>query len=333
MSANGFKTGNRGHGESNGRRKGFGERLGYAATKAVLAVVGSLPMSVSHVIAGIVSYLAENVVRYRRKVVTGNLRSCFPEKSDAEIRCLTSGFYRFLGDYFVETARMGRMSREEMMSRMRFENIGELDGDLASGKSATLYLGHYCNWEWVSSIPLHLKSRCRAGEIYHPLENAGVDDAFLENRSRWGADCVAMADTLRWLTACRREGIPTVTGYIADQAPLYRDVHCFVDFLNHDIPVFTGPERLARLHKGPVYYIDMRCEGRGRYVGRFVKMTDDASRLEPFELTRRYFRMLEESIRHAPQYWLWSHKRFKRTRKRFIEVYGEEDAARRLSHL
>lgn len=319
--------------KNKGRRKGFGERCGYAAAKAVLWMAGVLPLRVTHLLSATVGWLLGDVVRYRRRVVMGNLRSAFPEMDDKRIKDIARKYYRFLGDYFVETARMSQMSRDEIESRMRFDNIEELDADLAAGKSVTLYLGHYCNWEWVSSIPLHLTSECRSGQIYHPLENKGVDDAFLELRSRWGAECVAMADTLRWIARHRKAGVPTVVGYIADQVPLYDAVHCFVDFLNHDTPVFTGPERLARMLRGPVYYLDISCKGRGRYVGRFIKLTDDASSLEPFELTRRYFALLQDTIRRAPQYWLWSHNRWKRTRQGFIAEYGEEDAARRLSHL
>ena len=172
-----------------GRRKGFGERCGYAAAKAVLWIAGVLPLRVTHALSATVGWLLGDVVRYRRRVVMGNLRSAFPEIDEKHLEGITRKYYRFLGDYFVETARMSRMSRDEIESRMRFENIEELDADLGAGKSVTLYLGHYCNWEWVSSIPLHLTSECRSGQIYHPLENKGVDDAFLELRSRWGAQC------------------------------------------------------------------------------------------------------------------------------------------------
>lgn len=306
--------------------------IGEYFSRMLLKGIGSLPLGMLHPVARFVGWLMHDVARYRRRIVMSNLRSAFPQKSEKELRKTAKAFYRFLGDYFVELARMSRMSREEMLSRMKFENIGELDADLRAGKNVTLCLGHYCNWEWVSSIPLHLTAKCRAGQIYHPLENGGVDRTFIDIRSRWGADCVPMMDTLRWIRHYRSEGIPTVMGYIADQVPLYDAVHCFVDFLNHDTPVFTGPERLSRMLHGPVYYLDMQCTGRGHYTGRFEKLCDDASKLEKFELTHLYFSRLEQSINRAPQYWLWSHNRWKRTREGFLRKYGEEEAAKRLSH-
>ena len=77
-----------------------------------------------------------------------------------------------------------------------------------------------------------------------------------------------------------------------------------MDFLNHDTPVYSGPERIARMQHSQVYYLDIRRPGRGYYIGKFIKMADDAAECEKFTLTKEYFRLLEESIRRQPQYWL-----------------------------
>lgn len=290
-------------------------------------------MKVNYLLGDFVTAILYGVVRYRRRIVDSNLRSSFPEKGDKEIREITRRFYRFLGEYFVETVAMASMSEKEMRRRMKFENVEAVDKYLQQGKHVSLMLGHFCNWEWCSSIPLHLSSKCRPLQIYHPLANKDADRAFLMLRGKFGAQSVAMADTLRAIVGARKEGLPTVTGYIADQAPLYESTHLFVDFLHHDTPVLTGAEKLSRKLGAAVFYCDVRREKRGNYVCRFVEITPDASALPEFETTRKYWQLLENSISRQPHLWLWSHNRWKRSHTGFLNAYGPEEAAKRLSSL
>lgn len=300
---------------------------------ALFGAIGSLPLKVLYGFSGVVAWLASDVIGYRRKVIRKNLTSSFPEKSERELRTIEKNFYRFLADYFVETMKLGRMSRSQILHHMRFENQEEVNREFENGKNVSLLLGHYGNWEWISSIPLHLPEGIKGGQLYHPLESKAADEAFLKIRNRFGAYSIKMADTLPTLMAWRRETKPFIIGYIADQVPLWNGVHLFTDFLHHDTPVFTGPERLSRMLHAAVYYCDISRPERGQYVCRYVKMTDDAATLPQFELTRRYFNMLAATIEKNPSLWLWSHNRWKRDRKGFFEYFGNEEAEKRLSHL
>lgn len=290
-----------------------------------------LPLRCLYIISDIVAWVMHHVVRYRLGVVKTNLTASFPDKSTRETDAIAGKFYRFLTDYFVETVKLTSMGKSEMMRRMRFEGIEPVAEALKAGRSVSLYLGHYCNWEWVSSLPVYFPESAGCGQIYHPLENPAADRLFLKIRSRFGAVSIRLHETLKVLTSWHRGGIASVTGYIADQVPGFNGIHCWVDFLNHDTPVYSGPERISRMLHAEAYYIDMFRPRRGYYVGKFVKITDDASKCEKFSITREYFRLLEESIRRAPEFWLWSHRRWKRTREQFIKEYP--DAADRLTRL
>lgn len=309
------------------------KRIAAWMMNALFGAVGSLPLWMLYGAADVVTFVAGKVVGYRRKVIRSNLSLCFPEKDRKELRRIEKRFYQFLGDYFVETMKLGRMSRRQILSRMEFEGMEEVNRCLEQGRSVSLLLGHYGNWEWISSIPLHMPEGCPGGQIYHPLENEAADEAFLKIRSRFGAHCIRMRDTLPTIMKWRREKKAFMIGYIADQAPLFEGTHYYADFLNRDTPAMTGPERLSRMLSAPVFYCDVSRPERGRYVCRYVKITDDASSLPQFELTRRYYELLEASIRLVPHLWLWSHNRWKRTRQDFFRFYGEEEARKRLSHL
>lgn len=304
----------------------------YHVVYAIVIAISLIPLRALYLVSDVVAWLMHSVVRYRRKVVRQNLISSFPDKTLAEIGRIEKVYYRWLSDYFAETLKMATMSRSNIMRRLEVENIDVVNECVGRGQTVSLFLGHYCNWEWVSSLPLHIDSCAVCGQIYHPLESSVGDRVFLRLRGRFGAHNIKMDDTLKTVAGWYRKGVPSVTGYIADQVPGYGSIHYFTDFLHHDTPVFTGAERISRLVHAACFYVHLSRPSRGRYVLRFEKIADDASREAKFAVTESYFRHLESQIQSAPGYWLWSHRRWKRTRERFNALYGAE-ADSRLSRL
>lgn len=299
---------------------------------ALVYLVSLLPLRVLYLLADVLAGLMHTVIRYRRRVTRDNLTHCFPEMPMKEIRRTERRFYRFLADYFVETLKLASMSEKEMRRRMRFEGLDEVNADLRRGRCVSLFLGHYGNWEWVSSMPLHLWEGAHPCQIYHHLHNRTAAYIFEKLRTRFGATNIPMEDTLTVIGRDWRDGVPNICGYIADQSPKYPSLHHFVDFFGRETAVLTGTERISRLVHAPVYYCEMTRPRRGRYVCRFIRMTDDASALPKFTLTDDYWRRLEAQIRREPYLWLWSHRRWKHTAARFRELYPD-DWPRRLSRL
>lgn len=293
----------------------------YYILLCVWCMFSLLPLRIHYIISDFLFWLLYKVIGYRRRVVWKNLSASFPEKSQAEQEEIERGFYHFLCDYFVETVKMMTISKKEIKKRMVFKGIEDLDEVIESGQSIALYLGHYCNWEWVTSMPLWVTPKVQCGQIYHPLENKYFDKLLLRSRQRLDALCISMQDTLREVVRYKREGQPIMIGYISDQAPNWVNIHHWVDFLNQDTPVFTGTERIVKKMNHAVFYVDMRRIKRGYYEAEFKLMTRAPKELEDFKLTDMYFDMLEKSIRRAPEFWLWSHNRWKRTRKEFNERF------------
>ena len=170
----------------------------YYIILAVWYVFSLLPMRVHYVISDLLFWLLFKVVRYRRDVVRKNLTESFPEKSEEELQKIERGFYHFFCDYLVETVKLMTISQEEMKRRIVFKGSELIDEIIGSGQSVTLYVGHYCNWEWVSSIPLWINPSVWGGQIYHPLEKKVFDKLFLNIRERMGAHCIAMQDTRQY---------------------------------------------------------------------------------------------------------------------------------------
>jgi len=274
--------------------------------------------------------LVYHVARYRRPLVRKNLTTSFPEKSPTEILRIERDFYRWFCDYLVETLKMFSMSEKQMRRRMRFEGMDELNALMSQGRSVTVYLGHYCNWEWVSSLPLHIPSQHIAAQLYHPLESALADRLFLYARGRYHAHSLEMKEAFQILAHWKKEGKASITGYISDQVPGFSSMHYWPTFLNHETPTYTGAERIARVLDTAVYYFDIYRPRRGYYVARPVLLCTDTKGEPKFSLTERYYRLLEQSIQRAPAFWLWSHNRWKRTWDDFVNCYPDEKERERI---
>ena len=292
-----------------------------------------LPMRVHYILSDLIYVFVYHIARYRKTLVKKNLSTSFPQKSEAELHDIEKRYYHWFCDYIVETVKMFSMSERTMQKRMRFDGIGMIDEDLKNGRSVTIYLGHYCNWEWISSLPLNISADASAAQLYHPIENKAIDRLFLYSRGRFHAVSLDMMEAFGMLRNWQKEGRPTVTGYISDQVPGFSSMHYWPWFLNHDTPAYTGAERIARVLNTTVYYLDIYRPRRGYYVAKVIKMTDNPQKEEKFALTEQYYRLLENSIMRAPEFWLWSHNRWKRTREQFNNEYPEEERKRILSKL
>jgi KDO2-lipid IV(A) lauroyltransferase len=194
---------------------------------------------------------------------------------------------------------------------MKFTNIEEISAVLQQGKSVSTYLGHQGNWEWVSSLPLHLDRSIVSGQIYHRLRNQAVDQLMLRSRERLGAVSVEMSKTLRWISSQLRDQVVTITGYIADQSPRKNNLHHYLPFLHHLTPVLVGAEKITKKYHLEAYYLDIKRIKRGYYEATFMKMHADPQSLPDFELTEIYYNLLEKRIHKQPECYLWTHKRFK----------------------
>ncbi len=266
-----------------------------------------LPLWMMHALSSVLWPVLYWVVRYRRKVVRKNLSESFPEKTLPEIKHLERKFYRFFTDVIFETLKMTTISPKTISQRMRFDNAAEIERALEKGASISLYLGHLGNWEWVSSLPLHLPAGVVSGQVYRRLGNKAVEKVLLHNRERMGAVCVEMREVARRI----REF--DIIGYIADQSPRRKSIRHRVPFMHHNTPAFVGAELMTKRHGAEAWFLDVQRVGRGRYDARFEKLDYDTD--AEYGITDAYYRSLERSVSRQPEIYLWTHNKFKHCEK------------------
>ncbi len=292
----------------------WSDTVSYYLLLFVIKGVSYLPFCVLYALSDIIYVPFYYVVRYRRRVVRKNLTESFPDKSVKEVVRLEKRFYRYFIDTALESCKLLSISGDEMRRRMKFVNPEMIRELLAGGKSISVYLGHYGNWEWVSSAGLWFEGTTIV-QVYRKLRGRAANKIMGLLRCRMGHLYVSMHDTARFMAAAARENKQYIYGLIADQSPKRRDAKQFVRFLNHLTPVIVATEKAAKHYGNEAVFIDMKRLSRGYYEGEFILLHGDPQSLPDYELTRLYFRHLEEEILRQPELYLWTHKRFKYSQK------------------
>ena len=294
----------------------------YRLLFSFLRLLSRMPLCIHYALSDWLLFpLTYYVVRYRRKLVKRQLADSFPEKGEGERGQIERRFYHFFCDTIVEILKLQTMSHDEMKRRVEFVGMSEmLEALQREGKQfGFAYLGHYGNWEWMASFPLWLSDEWHGAQIYHPLYNKAIDRFFIDLRQQFNGTCIPMKQTLRRILTARREGQHEIIGFIADQSPKWEATHHWTDFLHHKTAFFIGTEKIAKQVDAALLYLRVTRPRRGYYRAEVEIITLHPDEMDDFEATDRYAQLLEEQIREAPELWLWTHNRWKRTYEQWLQ--------------
>jgi len=272
-------------------------------------LLASLPLRCLYLISDFLFVLVRYVVRYRYRVVMENLRRSFPEKTERERRKIARKFYRFFCDLFIETLKAVNIDTPQIHRRIRYSNPEIFDDLYRKGKQIFVATGHYGNWEWTSTlentIPYHHVS------LYHPLENKLFDKFFYDLRTKPGGNVIPLNSAIRSIYQYIQENRLSVLGFVTDQSPPGNALHHWTTFLNQETPIYLGIEKLAKRFNTAVVYYEIRRVKRGYYEVDVTLICENAAETGEMEITGKHVQLLEQTIRRNPQYWLWSHRRWK----------------------
>lgn len=254
---------------------------------------------------------------YRRKVVLTNLRNSFPEKSEKELKVIAKKFFHHLSDMFFETFKLYRISEKELKKRIQFENTELIDRYYDEGKDVIAVLGHYGNWEWMPSMDLFVKTN--GCQVYQTLRSKEYDKYMFDLRSRWGTLNFTMKASYRSMHKLRMDNKRFLIGMISDQSPRKNKIQHYTTFLNQDTPVHLGAEKMAVKTNSPVVFVRIEKPKRGYYKVTLEPLFENPTETKEFEITDTFNKRLENLIKEKPEFWLWSHKRWKHKRNEVAE--------------
>lgn len=259
------------------------------------------------------------IIRYRRKIVYQNLVNSFPEKSPQEIHKIAKKYYHHLSDIGLETIKFSRMTEKQIDDRLKVHGYEIYEEYFQQGKSIIVVGMHYNNWEWSGSMQRFIKAQFLV--VYNPLRDSTDFERFLlQTRERFGAISVPINQSVRVALNFNQAERPGSLMLAADQtAP--QNSQFWTTFLNQETAFFTGPMKIAKKTNQPVIMHHTRKTGRGRYEVFHYKLVEDPSKVEPEEILMAYVNKLEKIIQDEPEYWLWSHRRWKHKRPENIKLY------------
>ncbi len=281
----------------------------YRLVYPMLWFISKLPWRLFYAFSTAIFLLTYYIIRYRRKTVTENLTLVFPEKSEKEIKSIRKAFYKHMCDMFLEMIKSISISNDEMMKRFKVTNLEILHELEASGKNIMVFMAHYASYEWANVIDI--QTGFQAVGVYKRIENKYFDRLVRRIRARFGSRVVTTKNAMEEITKDQEKDGLYMYGLAADQSPkIYRATY-WTDFMGVKVPTFLGAEVLTKRLGLNSYYLQVEKIKRGYYEATFVPISENSKDCEDYSIVKSYLRLLEKQIHNKPQYYLWTHKRWK----------------------
>ncbi|MDT0677428.1 lysophospholipid acyltransferase family protein [Autumnicola musiva] len=276
----------------------------------VLWIISILPFRIFYAVSDFVYFLVYYITGYRKKVVTENLKLVFPEKTDKELFLIRKKFYAHMCDMFLEMIKSLSISNKELKKRFVFTNPEEILRLQEKNKSIVLMCGHYASYEWMIALQLY-GIKIKAYGIYKKIKNPYFNKLVKDIRGKFNGELIPTSKATMTITKHEKENRRGIYAMIADQSPKLARSKYWADFMDIKAPVFTGSEKLAREFNMAVIYLNVEKAARGHYVATLINITDAAKKEPPHKITRTYLDLLEKQIKRRPEFYLWTHKRWK----------------------
>lgn len=263
-------------------------------------------------VSDLLYFFLYHVIGYRKKIVMNNLMIAFPDKSKEEIRIIMKKFYSHFLDIFMEMIKTFSISNEEILERFKLTNPEEMEAFMGRHKNVLLMSSHYANFEWLFSLNLRVQHNGFAA--YKKVNNKYMNNYIVRSRSRFNTTLVPSKELIATLDKNDKNKLDSVYGMLVDQAPKLHKTYHWTNFFGQEVPVITGTEMLAKKYNYAVMYIETTKVKRGFYETKMEILSENPREVPDFGITDLFMQKLEAKIRQEPQYYFWTHKRFKNMR-------------------
>ncbi|HSH66903.1 MAG TPA: lysophospholipid acyltransferase family protein [Bacteroidia bacterium] len=274
----------------------------------VIIPISLLPFPLLYGLSDFLFFLFYYIIGYRKKVIFSNIQRSFPELSNKEHILISKKFYRHFCDLILESLKTFTISEKEVLKRVTCKNPELINRYYDKNQSVIIAGGHYNNWE-IFAVAVNALIKHKAIGIYKPLSNLYFDKKMRNTRSKYGLYMIS-TKIVKQVFEQEKNNL-TATIFAIDQSPSNPKSAYWMRFLNQETAVLFGTEKFAREYNYPVVYGRINKEKRGYYSFEFFEVNDQPSSTMYGEITEKITHLLEKDIRDIPQYWLWSHRRWK----------------------
>ena len=291
--------------------------LAYIIIYPFLWIISILPFRLLYAFSDFLFLIVYYLIGYRKKTVKFNIKLVFPDKSDKEINTIAKRFYHHLCDMILESIKSLTISEAEMKKRFTFTNVEEIHNIEKINKSIVLMCGHYANFEWIFILQKYVKFKGYA--IYKRLANKHFDALIKRIRARYNSYLITTKESIPTLIETQKKGELTINGFASDQSPRVNKAYHWNEFMGIKVPVHTGAEMLAKRLDMCVMFFSVKKVKRGFYETTFKTLAINPKDYKNYEITDMFLKLVEEQIRDAPEFYLWTHKRWKHKDKVPVE--------------
>jgi len=281
-------------------------------------LLSKAPFFVLYLISDFIFLILFYLIGYRKKLVLSNLKRVFSDKTEKEILKIRRQFYHHFVDIFMEMIKTFTISEKQIKKHYNFTNISLLDQIGESGKSMVVVGSHYGNWEWVVSMSLHVGFD--AYGTYTKINNKLLEDKIKSTRSRFGGHMVLKKDTIKNIANNYKNNKIGIYGLLSDQSPQIGRAFYWADFLGVRVPIHTGAEMLSKRYDCAYVFMEVNKVKRGYYDVSFELISDEPKSIPDFQLTDVFLEKVEKQIRKTPEYYFWTHNRFKHEGKEKLTI-------------
>lgn len=271
-----------------------------------------MPFRLLYFISDFVYLIVYYVVGYRKATVRENLALALPQLSQAERLIIEKKSFRHLCDMFLEMIKTMTISKEEISERFSFSNLEVYQKLEEQDKSIAMMMAHYASYEWA--ISLNSYAAFDGYAIYKKIANPYFDKLVRNIRSRFKAYLITTKETVPTIIKNKNNNHLSLYGFASDQSPKITSAFHWQKFMGVEVPVHTGAEMLSKKYNMNVIFLKVKKIKRGYYQGHFEILSENPQSVPNYEITDKFLKLVEEQIYEAPEYYLWTHKRWKHKR-------------------
>jgi KDO2-lipid IV(A) lauroyltransferase len=295
----------------------------YILTYPLIWFLSILPLRVLYFISDIIYILLYQIIGYRKTVVRQNLKLSFPEKSTEELLKIEKKSFHHFIDVFMEMIKSFSITKKEIAKRIIIENPELVNNYLNENKSIIVISSHHANWEWVPYLIDQLVD-CIAYGAYTKIENKYFDKKIRSSRSKFGANFIPTNEFIALMQTNADENKIAIYASLCDQSPQLKKTYYWQDFMGIRVPIIAGPEMLSKRFDYPIVYLKTDLVKRGYYRSEIIELAKNPKEFPDYQITDMFLEVLEKQIRANPEYYFWTHNRFKHMGKEGMEKKGKE---------
>ncbi len=293
-------------------RNKYLDYLTYIGLRVFAMAVHMFSWRVNYITARLIGNFIYIVDKRHRNRALMHLRLSFPDWPEEKYYKVAKASVRSLVYLGLEVLLGTRLITPTRWRRhVKLVNQEENIRMLVERKTPLIYVtGHFGNWEIVGYTLATLGFPCYA--VARPLDNPYINEYIMGVRERTGLKILDKKGATETMDDILGAG--GVVSFIADQDAGRKGM--FVDFFGRAASTYKSIGLMAMQHLAPVVvgYGRRLNEGFNFELGvqRIIHPHEWADKDDPLRwITQAYTTALEQTIRRAPEQYLWVHRRWK----------------------